>query len=537
VLRRDRFAAKEVGVKRLIRLRGINGQIKGQSWESSALLRVGRLDSLEVVLDDTSVSRFHAELRATDRGWRVGDLGSTNGTRLNGVRIGTGQWPLRVRDLLQFGEVALVVEALEEEKEADNLATTDQLRVEATARTSVDEALQGLAFDSNRCPRPGEQLQAMLRAGRHFVNLDSEEDLLQSILNDAVGVLDAQRGAIVLADGPNGELRIRAVATGRPEPRASIKGASDAGLRPTFSHTQALRSFTRGESTLCQSVVEDPELALARSIAEGTMASVLCILLRTPRKRLGVLHLDRSPWQKPFTMDDLHLADALAVNVSAGIESAQLLRKQKELFYDTINVLAQAVELKDTYTGNHTTRVTAFSLVLAQHLNVSPVELEQVKIGTPLHDIGKIGIDDAILRKPGKLTPEEFEEMKTHTVKGADILATVPDLHPVIPIVRSHHERWDGKGYPDALAGEAIPRLARIVAVADAYDAMTSDRPYRKGMPPAAAFDELQRQSGRQFDPQCAEGFLTVREQILQEMRKHAATDVVSRDAKVLVKS
>ena len=100
-------------MKRLIRLRGINGQIKGQSWESSALLRVGRLDSLEVVLDDTSVSRFHAELRATDRGWRVGDLGSTNGTRLNGVRIGNGQWPLRVRDLLQFGEVAIVVEALE----------------------------------------------------------------------------------------------------------------------------------------------------------------------------------------------------------------------------------------------------------------------------------------------------------------------------------------------------------------------------------------------------------------------------------------
>jgi HD-GYP domain-containing protein (c-di-GMP phosphodiesterase class II) len=534
VLRRDRFAAKEVGVKRLIRLRGINGQIKGQSWESSALLRVGRLDSLEVVLDDTSVSRFHAELRATDRGWRVGDLGSTNGTRLNGVRIGNGQWPLRVRDLLQFGEVAIVVEALEEEPEHD-CPNTDQLRVEATARASVDEALQGLAFDSNRCPRPGEQLHAMLRAGRHFVNLDSEEDLLQSILNDAVGVLDAQRGAIVLADSPNSPLRIRALATGRPEPRASIKGASDAGVRATFSHSLAQRSFTRGESILCQSVGEDPELALARSIAEGTMASVLCILLRTPRQRLGVLHLDRSPWQKPFTMDDLHLADALAANVSAGIESAQLLRKQKDLFLNTINVLAQAVELKDAYTGNHTTRVTAYSLVLAQYLDVSPEELNQVKIGTPLHDIGKIGIADAILCKPGKLTPEEFEEMKTHTVKGADILATVPDLHPVIPIVRSHHERWDGQGYPDALAGEAIPRLARIVAVADAFDAMTSDRPYRKGMPSAAAFAELERQSGRQFDPQCAAGFLTVRDQILQEMRNHAATDVVARDAKVLV--
>jgi HD-GYP domain-containing protein (c-di-GMP phosphodiesterase class II) len=522
-------------VKRLIRLRGINGQVKGEAWESSTLLRVGRLDSLEVVVDDISVSRFHAELRGTERGWRVSDLGSTNGTRLNGVRIGAGQWPLRVRDLLQFGEIAFVVESLEEEKDSD-LSNPDQLRVEATARASWDEALQGLAFDSNRCPRPGEQLHAMLRAGRHFVSLESEEELLQSVLNDAVAVLDAQRGAIVLADGANGELRIRALATGRPQPRAQIKGASDAGLRPTFSHSLAQRSFTRGESILCQRVGEDPELALARSIAEGTMASVLCILLRTPRKPLGVLHLDRSPWQKPFTMEDLHLADALAANVSAGIESAQLLRKQKDLFYDTIKVLAQAVELKDPYTGHHTERVTTYSRVLAQELHLSSEELDQIKIGTPLHDIGKIGIADAILCKPGKLTPEEFEEMKTHTVKGADIVAMVPDLHPIIPIVRSHHERWDGQGYPDGLAGEAIPRLARIVSVADAFDAMTSDRPYRKGMPSAVAFAEVQRQSGRQFDPQYAAAFLTVREQILQEMRNHAGTDVVERDAELLAK-
>ena len=139
---------------------------------------------------------------------------------------------------------------------------------------------------------------------------------------------------------------------------------------------------------------------MAKSIAEGTMASVLCVLLRTPRKRLGVLHLDRSPWQKPFTMDDLHLADALAANVSAGIECAQLLRKQRDLFLDTITILAQAVELRDEYTGGHTLRVSTYSLLLAEHLNMSPQDVELIRIGTPLHDIGKIGIDDAILRKP-----------------------------------------------------------------------------------------------------------------------------------------
>src|SRR5262249_49558183 len=258
------------------------------------------------------------------------------------------------------------------------------------------------------------------------------------------------------------------------------------------------RCFSTGESILCSSVEEDPELAGARSIADGAMASVLCILLRTPRKKLGVLHLDRGPLQKAFTKDDLHLADAMAAHVSAGIESAQLLRRQRELMYDTITVLAQAVEMRDEYTGTHTARVTEYAYLLGQQLDLSQEDLHWIKVGTPLHDIGKIGIDDAILRKPGKLTPAEFDIMKSHTTKGAKIVEQIADLGPVVPIVRSHHERWDGKGYPDATKGDATPRLARIVAVADAFDAMTSNRPYRNGMSPDQAFAEVERMRGQQ---------------------------------------
>src|SRR5437899_150565 len=169
-------------MKRTIRLRGMNGALKGRTWEATELLRIGRLESLEIVLDDSSVSRYHAEVRATDRGWRVRDLGSTNGTRLNGIRLGTGQWPLRARDLLQFGEIAVVVEALEEGAEPD-AADPEQLRVEATARSTWEEALQGLAFDGNRCPRPGEQLLALLRAGHYLGHIESEDELLRSVLN------------------------------------------------------------------------------------------------------------------------------------------------------------------------------------------------------------------------------------------------------------------------------------------------------------------------------------------------------------------
>ncbi|MCI0461604.1 MAG: HD domain-containing protein [Gemmataceae bacterium] len=497
-------------MKRHIRLRGINGDVEGMIWEGEALLRAGRLATLEIVLDDSSVSRRHAEFRATPAGWRVRDLGSTNGTFLNGARLGAGEWPVRPHDIVRCGNVTLVVDALRDgREEAEPLTPADNLLVDATASKSWDEALEDLVFDRHRCPRPGEQMLALLRAGHYLGHVENEDELLHNILNDAVSTLDAQRGAIVLAEGADGPLRLRALATAHGQ----------VGSRTSFSQNVALRSFSRGESILCTSVEEDPELAGARSIAEGTMASVICVLLRTPRRRLGVLHLDRGPMQRPFSKDDLHLADALAANVSAGIESAALLRKQRELFYSTITILAQAVELRDQYTGGHTARVTEYSLLLAQQLDLSAEEVNLIRIGTPLHDIGKIGIDDSILRKPGRLTPAEFEVMKTHTTKGAKILEQVPDLHNIIPIVRNHHERWDGLGYPDGLATERIPLLARIVAVADAFDAMTSDRPYRQGLAPDVAFAEMDKQKGRQFDPRIVEAFLAIRQRIVQEMQ------------------
>jgi len=250
------------------------------------------------------------------------------------------------------------------------------------------------------------------------------------------------------------------------------------------------------------------------------MASVLCVLLRTPRKHLGVIHLDRSYWQKAFTEDDLHLADALAAHVSAGIECAQLLRRQRELFLQTITALASAIEMRDAYTGGHTARVTAYSLLIGEELGLPAKELDKLRTGCPLHDIGKIGIDDKILRKPDKLTADEFEVMKSHTTLGDDILKAIPEMKEIRPIVRSHHERWDGLGYPDRLAGEAIPLLARVVGVADSFDAMTSRRPYTFQIKsPEQAFAEVERCAGTQFDPRSVAAFLTVRDKVMEAMR------------------
>jgi putative nucleotidyltransferase with HDIG domain len=497
-------------VRQRLCLRLVDDAGNSQVWESAEQLRIGRQESLEICINESSLSRQHARLFATNHGWRVSDLKSTNGTYLNGKKINSADWPLGLHDVIRCGDLNFVVDALESHAETTSIPApdaapevpngADHLVIEASAPGGWQSALEGWANDRNRCLRPGEQLVALLRAGYHLGHIEDEKELLHSILYDAVNALDAQRGAIVLAEGPSHVLRLKALATGRRETAS----------RTAFSQSLAQLAFSRDESILCQHVDSHPELAAAQSIADGAMASVLCVLLRTPRKRLGVLHLDRGPLQKAFTNADLYLADALAASVSAGIESAQLFQKQRTLFLNTISLLAQAVELRDDYTGGHTTRVTKFAELLAMRLKVSHTDLEWIRIGTPLHDIGKIGIDDSILRKPGPLTPEEFEIMKTHTTKGAAILNTIPDLAPVIPIVRSHHERWDGRGYPDGLAGERIPQLARIVAVADAFDAMTSDRPYRKGMAPSVALAEVQKQSGKQFDPQCAAEFVKI---------------------------
>jgi putative nucleotidyltransferase with HDIG domain len=179
------------------------------------------------------------------------------------------------------------------------------------------------------------------------------------------------------------------------------------------------------------------------------------------------------------------------------------------------------VEYRDKYTYGHIFRVTKYATMLAEKLELPDEEVELIRTGTPLHDIGKIAIPDAILNKPGRLTAEEFQKMQEHTTLGAEYLARIPGFEKIIPIARSHHERWDGLGYPDRLIGEDTPLMARIVAVADAFDAMTSNRPYheaRRGKPPEVAFAELARQSGRQFDPRCASAFLDIRDQVLRVM-------------------
>lgn len=192
----------------------------------------------------------------------------------------------------------------------------------------------------------------------------------------------------------------------------------------------------------------------------------------------------------------------------------QILHDLSELFYKTIKSIAQALDARDEYTHGHSLRVTLYSLALAKHLNIDDELLEEIEITGLLHDIGKIAIPDRILLKPAKLTDEEFAIIKTHPELGEKLVEGIEKLKLISSWLKSHHERYDGKGYPEGLAGEQIPLSSRIIALADTYDAMTSTRAYRSALPHDAAMQEIKRCSGSQFDPKLAELFISISDEI-----------------------
>jgi putative nucleotidyltransferase with HDIG domain len=188
-------------------------------------------------------------------------------------------------------------------------------------------------------------------------------------------------------------------------------------------------------------------------------------------------------------------------------EQAQKIRAS---FFNAITALAYALEAKDVYTSGHSQRVTEISEAIAEHLGLPRETIEKIRLAGLVHDIGKIGVRESVLNKPGSLSDEEFKHVRLHSQTGERILKPIVDDKEILKAVRHHHERYDGAGYPDGLKGEQIPQLARIIAVADTFDAMTSERSYRKALTEEEACAEVERCRGTQFDPEAADAFLEV---------------------------
>ena len=247
-------------------------------------------------------------------------------------------------------------------------------------------------------------------------------------------------------------------------------------------------------------------IPVQRAMIKAGVESLLAVPLVTHQGTRGVLILgDRTPGR--FRREEAFSIEKIASQLAVALENAHLYEEMRQMFIGTVSSLTNAIDAKSPWTKGHSERVMQIAAGIAQELGLPAATVERVRLAGLLHDIGKIGIMEALLDKPKELDDDEFPPIRQHPEKGVAILTPIEQLKEVLPGILFHHERYDGSGYPQGLAGEAIPLEARIIAVADAFDAMVAKRPYRPGLSVPEALDELQRCAGSQFDPQVVDCF------------------------------
>jgi len=327
------------------------------------------------------------------------------------------------------------------------------------------------------------------------------EAVLDGALKQLVTVTSADSGSIMLADDAGEYLTIAASTSIDSEIVASTRVPIGEGIAGWVARNNRPLSLPHAA-----------HVELLDELLRDDIASAICAPIMSKDRVIGVICVSRTNTSEEFSEENLHVVTSIAGQLGMAIENARLYGDLEDTFMGTITALAAAVDAKDPYTAGHSNEVTTLAVALAQDLGLDAEEVQKIRIAATLHDIGKIGIDGTILLKPGRLTEEERQTINRHPAIGADILAPLDFLREMVPLVLFHHERYGGGGYPSGICGEAIPFGARIISVADAFNAMVSDRPYREGLSLEAAMREIRDNSGTQFDPVVAEAFLKLLE-------------------------
>lgn len=332
--------------------------------------------------------------------------------------------------------------------------------------------------------------------------LNSDRQLsatLDAILGAAMDLLEAEEGSLMLVDPTSGDLMVGAA--------SNIPKGSWQSIRvPMGSGIAGWVAEKRKPVLIVSGMPEQQEHAFINHRTD--VRDGMSVPLERSGSLCGVLNLTNRRAGAEFCRDDLDLLTAFGKQAAIAIHQAKLKEERAGGYWGMVSSLARAVDARDPYTFGHSQAVRDYAVALARAAGIAEKLLVEFATGALLHDIGKIGVRDAILLKPGRLTDAEFEVVKTHPVLGADILHPVVTDGMVLAAVRNHHERYDGRGYPDRLVGEAIPLTARIMAVADSYDAMSSTRNYRVALPPEEIRKEMSTHRGRQFDPDLVDLFL-----------------------------
>lgn len=351
-----------------------------------------------------------------------------------------------------------------------------------------------------------QQLLSLLEASKQLNSNLEIEDVFQNILLQMVTVIGAEAGTLWVLDSDGEEIRVVAAYGESADKILNIRLKKDEGI--------AGKVIMSGEPLLIRNVEEHPDWSNRVDQSSGFVTkSMITVPLAVKGKVLGSLQLLNKKQSNFFAEEDVSLAVALASQSAMALHNSQMYDELQQMFLSMIQTLAKVLDARDPYTAGHSERVANYSVWIAGKLGMAPDKMKELYKAALLHDVGKIGIPDDILRKPDRLTAEEYAAIQLHPVIGADILSNMEPkkaMADVIQTARSHHERLDGSGYPDGLKGEEISLFARIVGVADTFDAMTTARSYSKGMSYHDGAAELIRCKETLFDSTIVDAFTAV---------------------------
>ncbi|MBE7491609.1 MAG: HD domain-containing protein [Planctomycetes bacterium] len=481
----------------------------------------GRSPSCDERFTEESFSRTHFQIEGKGSFFLLTDLQSSTGTTVNGKLVASKI--LHSGDRIVAGGVEFSFKT--HESPTSKLAAHSGLlesepavssihfernyedgtfSLEDTARADT-EGDHGNSTDAPELlARARRALQTVYHVGNLVYTQSSLDKVCHTIMDTAMEVLEPDRGFLVMYDADQKVLEpvvVRRRKNGTPgSSRTSTRILRAADDELSLCRPIVLYSVKKGLSVVSGAVY--PETGDANS---KHIKSAMCVPVRTNTDIIGAIYLDRVDNDDPFRSHQLELLAAIGRQAGIAIERARMLEDMEGLFYSCVRALVSSIEAKDQYTHGHSERVTAFAVTLAEEMALDADMLDNVRLGALLHDVGKIGVAEKILTKPSRLTPDEVKVIRQHPVRGAEILSHIRNIPGVVAAVKYHHEMYNGLGYPDGLNGTEVPQTARIVALADAFDAMTSNRSYRRNFDVDEAISEFTRCSGDQFDPEVCE--------------------------------
>jgi len=488
-----------------------SGPLAGRKFPVRTRVSIGRGSGNYIQLASAQVSRKHAIVEKRGDSFALTDLGSRNGTSLNGKPVQSHL--LHRGDRISIDEYSFdfIVEDSDSCSEGGLARVVDIPQLDHAIATEIEVAstlprpLREAPPETDGSSKFQKTYQILLKASEAFGLEHDLSSLFGKILDYIFEVIPAHRGVIFVKDEDSAEFKLVA---GKERAFGLTSGIE-------VSRTLLNKAAEQGKAILTTNAAEDTRFQASQSIPLHDIRSAMCVPMIHGGELQGTVYLDTIGVVEEFDARGLELLVAISGPAAIAIKNARYLtelnRRSKQLkksYYDTLKVVVDSLEMRDYYTIGHGQRVALFAKIIAEEMGRDQEQLRLVEMGGILHDLGKIGIEDAILRKKAELTEAEIEQMEFHPEIGARIVRDADFLSPVLPYILYHHERYDGSGHPYHLKGEEIPIEGRLMAVADAFDAMTTDRPYRNGMNAEQAIPIIQEESERQFDPQVVEAFL-----------------------------